>query len=294
MFPYVRPEVEIIDISEYETDVIEEAKGLSSHNVLSYTTNLPKRLMMWNNADTNPYHYFFYMIGKFYTVDNSVDPIIYYYPKSSSHLAEEGMRLLPSRFQRQTEKEEGYEYVHIPGLMFLADSIGETIVYSYIRSLFKDVYMNTKQESGKYIYISRANCKTRNVLNEKQLIPVLKELGISVYRLEDMTFIDTIRLFKSAQFVTGLHGAGFAWCLFCDPKTIVLEIYKNKPLKNHYYHLCKELDLEYWRFIDVIGDPSDEKNPEVSDDGDVIVPLDLYKNSIEQLLSKHALASCSS
>jgi hypothetical protein len=290
MFPYVRPEVAILNISHCNPKLIEQATIMASHNILAYTTNLPKRLVMWNNSHNNPYHYFFYMLGKFYKVDNGIDQIIYYYPKSTSYLAEEGMRLLPKRFERRTEKEEGYEYVHIPGLSFHRDFIGETIVYSYVRNLFKDIYINTKQEPGKYIYIARSNCNSRNVLNEKELIPMLKDIGISVYYLEKMTFIDSIRLFKSAQFVTGLHGAGLSWCMFCDPKTLVLEIYKNKPFKNHFYHLCKELDLEYWKFFYVIADEkTEQKDPTLSDDGDIIVPVDLYKNSILKLLKDSIL-----
>jgi hypothetical protein len=242
---------------------------------------------MWNNLDNNPYHLFFYMLAKFYTVDNEVDTIEYYYPKTDSHIANEAMRLLPKRFQRKYEKEEGYEYVQIPGLEFYADSIGDKIVYSYIRNLFKDIYTSTNQENGKYIYISRKYTNSRKVLNEEELVDMLKGLGISVYYLESMTFIDTIRLFKSAQFVTGSHGAGLAWAVFCDPKAFMLEVYKNKPLKNCYYHVCKEIGLEYWRFTDVIADKeTEETDPNLPDNGNIYVPVESYKAALETILSK--------
>ena len=184
-------------------------------------------------------------------------------------------------------KEEGYEYVHIPGLQLYIDSIGDTIIYSYIRNLFKDIYTTTKQEHGKYIYISRKLASCRKVLNEDDLVDMLKGLGISVYYLETMTFIDTIRLFKSAQFVTGSHGAGLAWAVFCDPKTFMLEVYKNKPLKNCYYHVCKEIDLEYWRFTDVIADKETEENdPNLPDNGNIHVPVESYKTALETIISK--------
>jgi hypothetical protein len=285
MFPYVKPGIEIVNVSDEPPHILEQYKIMSKYHRLGYITDLPKRLVMWNNLDDNPYHLFFYMLGKLFTVDNEVDPVIFYYPKSKSHIAEEAMRLLPKRFERRLEKEEGYEYVHIPGLTFYPDFIGERFIYKYVRDLFKDVCANTKQEPGKYIYISRTNCRNRNVLNEDELIPVLKDIGISVYNLNNLTFIDTIRLFKSAELVTGVHGAGLAWSIFCEPKTILVEIYKNKALKNHYYHLCKELDIEYWRFVDVISDEkTEEKNPDAPDDGDVIVPVQLYRNTIEKLL----------
>jgi hypothetical protein len=299
MFPYVRPEVTLLNISNEPIDIIERYQLMAGNYILAYTTNLPKRLIMWNNLDGNPYHVFFFMLGKFYTVDNNVDTIIYYYPKSTSHIVEEAMRLLPKRFERRTEKEEGYEYVHIPSLRYREDSIDDTIVYSYIRNLFKDVYINTKQEPGKYIYISRSNCSNRKLLNEDEIIPMLKDLGFSVYYLEGMTFIDSIRLFKSAEFVIGVHGAGLAWSVFCDPKTLVLEIYKDKTKKNHYYHLCKELDLEFWRFKDVISDEkTEQKDINVVDDGDIIVPVSAFKNSVMYLIHKfkneRMRASCSS
>ena len=287
MLPYMRPHITALNVSDQPIEKLKELEIMAACHLLCYTTEFPKKLVMWNNLDNNPYHLFFYMLAKFYTVDNEVDTIEYYYPKTDSHIANEAMRLLPKRFQRKYEKEEGYEYVQIPGLEFYADSIGDKIVYSYIRNLFKDIYTSTNQENGKYIYISRKYTNSRKVLNEEELVDMLKGLGISVYYLESMTFIDTIRLFKSAQFVTGSHGAGLAWAVFCDPKAFMLEVYKNKPLKNCYYHVCKEIGLEYWRFTDVIADKeTEETDPNLPDNGNIYVPVESYKAALETILSK--------
>ena len=125
----------------------------------------------------------------------------------------------------------------------------------------------------------------RAILNENELKPVLKDLGISYYALENMTFIDTIRLFKSAEFVTGSHGAGLAWIIFCDPGTKVLEIYKNKPLKEYYKDICNKMNLQFSRFIDVQDDPAGS-NLDVPDDGNMIINIDTYSMRVKELLEE--------
>jgi hypothetical protein len=256
---------------------------------MTYETDLPKRLVLWDNLEGNPYHLFYYMLAIFYYFDDGHSEIQFYYPnKRNTYLTETALSLLPARFRRMTEKEEGYEYIRMPGIAWRHDSIDDVCVYSYIRNLYKDIWAGTAQEKGKRIYIMRgSDTNGRAVLNEGAVVKMLKEVGISSYDLANMTFIDTVRLFKSAEFVTGAHGAGLAWVTFCDVGTVVCEVYKDKILKNHYYHLCKELGIEYWRFTNVISDPATENpDPATVDDGNFSICVEEYRAAILTLLNR--------
>jgi hypothetical protein len=287
---YMHPSIIVGDTRVSEDVKIMHNEYLPPRYTITYETDKPKIIILWNNLEGNPYHLFYYMLAIFYYFDDGKSDIIFYYPnETNNYLCETALSLLPARFKRRKEKEEAYEYVRMPGIGWRSDSIDDTCVYSYIRDLYKDIWMNTKQEKGKRIYISRGqNCAGgRAVLNEGDVKKMLKDVGISCYNLADMTFIDSMKLFKSAEFVTGAHGAGLAWITFCDPSAVVCEVYKDKILKNHYYHLCKELGIEYWRFANVISDPATENpDPLVVDDGNFSICISEYKGALQHLIQK--------
>jgi hypothetical protein len=230
------------------------------------------------------------MLSIFYYFDDGKSDIIFYYEnKRDEYLSETALSILPARFKRQKQMDEGYEYVRMPGLTWYHDSIGDTVVYSYVRDLYKHIWENTKQEKGKRIYISRDSRSNagRAVTNEKEVRKMLKGLNISSYDPIDMTVIDSIRLFKSAELVTGPHGAGLTWLTFCESNTIFCEVYKNKPLKDHFYHLAKGLGIEYWKFTNLISDSATENtDPTKVDDGNYSIDIQTYKEALEHLIQK--------
>ena len=75
-------------------------------------------------------------------------------------------------------------------------------------------------------------------------------------KLSDYSFTEQIMLFKKASFVIGLHGAGFANTVFCDPGTKIIELksvsagdmFKNLCIKNNlsYKSICSENKKFNW------------------------------------------------
>jgi hypothetical protein len=291
--PFLREEITVYDARTLSPEKFNEYmeqgfnKKIPIIHTIYYHTNFPKRIELVNNLDHNPYHLLFYMIAPFYYFDDGSRPIEYFYPEHSRYLSNEALNLLPSRFHRQTEKQQRTEYIQMPGCRWNIDWINETWIYDYVKDLYKPLWENTKQERGKYVYICRSkrNHTQRAILNEDSLLPVLKGLGVSCYALEDMTFTDTVRLFKSAELVIGSHGAGLAWLIFSDPGTTVLEIYKNKLLKEHYTYLCSSCKLKSFRFTGVKDDPNvpPPTDPKEVDDGHMIVDIAGMEHAVRQL-----------
>lgn len=98
----------------------------------------------------------------------------------------------------------------------------------------------------KKFYIDRSDAisnlsHTRKITNENDVKDILKKNGFSIVKLTSLTFNEQIALFNNSAHIVGLHGAGFANLIFCNPKTNVLEIkpstagfmYKNLAIKNN-------------------------------------------------------------
>lgn len=116
-----------------------------------------------------------------------------------------------------------------------------------IISLFSN--LNIDQESkSKRIWISRQNSLTK-IENFIELTKLLKNFNIDVINLEDFNLREQIKLFKSIEFVGGLHGAGFTNLIHSnDTKVLEIRNDSNKS-RNCYFSLCSDLGLDYYYFL---------------------------------------------
>lgn len=219
---------------------------------VTYETDLPKRIELGDAVDENPYHLYFYMISRFYYFDNGDNIIPYYYiSRSKSYFAEAALSALPPRFQREIVKHERYEYIEMPGCNWYADTIDEPWMNNYVRNLYKHIWEGSTQEKGKFSFISRkqGKKKARRIVNEAELYGPLKNLGFSIYHLEDLTFEQQVRLFATSAIITGGHGAGLAHIIFCAQNTLICEInHGQTPAKNHYVNLAVQCGLRHYMY----------------------------------------------
>lgn len=290
LWPFVRNEIKktFVEPAIYQYIIEHNAPQKNFLHEIAYTSHTQeKRIVLGDALDTNAYHFFFYMIARFYYFDTGDNDIIYYYPtrNENNYLAEKALSLLPSRFKRETEKAPNIEYIEMPGCEWFHDYIGEPWIYSYVRDLFKDIWEGVKQEKGKYTYISRnkRELRVRRCANEEALLPHLKTLGFSVYTMEHMTFEQQIKLFRSSEIITGVHGAGFAWLIFCHPGTAFVEIYK--PIqKRHYEDISMKCQLDYTKFV-AVHEPTKEEFPESNID-DCWVNVESYISTLKGIVAE--------
>ena len=116
-----------------------------------------------------------------------------------------------------------------------------------IISLFSN--LNIDQEAKiKRIWISRQNSITK-IENFIELKKLLKNYNIDVVNLEDFNLREQVKLFKSVEFVGGLHGAGFT-NLIHSKYTKVLEVRnESNKSRNCYFSLSSDLELDYYYFL---------------------------------------------
>jgi hypothetical protein len=283
LWPYMRDEIVKAQFSPEQLDqLLKISKYKYSLHMVYFTSDtLPKRIELGDAVETNAYHLFIYMLSRFYYFDNGGE-IIYYYPnKHNNYLVEKALSLLPPRFKRETEKTPGYEYFEMPGCLWYTYTVGEPWMYSYVRNLYKEIWESVPQVKGKYSYISRnpREAKARRCLNEAELFEPLKRAGYSIYTMEHMTFEEQIRLFRSSEIITGVHGAGMSWLLFCYPGTFLLEISivggeaYHRP---HYEDICLQTGLRYYRYTKTLA-PDKSIYPDCVIDDCVVNPDDYVR-----------------
>jgi capsular polysaccharide biosynthesis protein len=132
------------------------------------------------------------------------------------------------------------------------------------------------------IYISRAGSSQRRIANEEKLLPVLRDFGFQVVKLEDLTFGEQIGLFNEAEVVVAPNGSGLANLVFCSKGTTVIEIFPNvfEALNSvdytfnfdYNYRLARSLDLAYY----FVCGSNEESNTQRSSDY-FLMPEDLFR-----------------
>lgn len=126
-----------------------------------------------------------------------------------------------------------------------------------------------KQFTHKNIYISRSKAKYRKVLNEEELLPVLKKYNFELVYFEDMSFAEQLECCYNAVNVISIHGANLTNIVFMQAAGRVMEFRKENDRDNNYYYSiadsvgcdyyyqnCKTIDhVPGKNFFDLIVDP---------------------------------------
>ena len=84
----------------------------------------------------------------------------------------------------------------------------------------------------------------RKIVNEDEVLNLLKEKKFERITLSKLDFKDQIKLFKNAKTVIGLHGAGFSNLVFCESNTNVIE-FNNSNGPKTIEVLAKRNNLNY-------------------------------------------------
>ena len=129
---------------------------------------------------------------------------------------------------------------------------------SLVAALLKGIGVDMNREGTRKIYLSRKKAKTRKILNEDDILPVVKEMGYEIVFAEDLTFREQLMTFSSCKSLIALHGAGHTNLMFMPAAGKVLEIknpdWKSQPLC--FFQLANIFKIK-WDYLN--GMPPDEK-----------------------------------
>jgi len=158
----------------------------------------------------------------------------------------------------------------------------------WAKAFLKRRFAPSLAKGDRRIFISRADAKTRRILNQAEVDGVLAEFNYESCELTGRTFADQRALFAQASHVVGVHGAGLTNILFAPTGTQVLEILPPMCAVPDYWQLSNALGHQYHAAI-----ATDPDFPKPDYDGwvhnaalnmrDVVLDLDLLRERLTEM-----------
>ena len=105
---------------------------------------------------------------------------------------------------------------------------------------------------------------------------ILKKNNFVNYKLESLSFFEKIYLFKNANIIIGIHGAGFVNTVFSKPNTKIIEIRPFLYSNTVYERISNINNLNYYLIQTETLEESKRTN------GDINLPLE----ELDSILNK--------
>jgi len=134
----------------------------------------------------------------------------------------------------------------VPSMVSPVDHVN-TFQVDFLRSLYRDCIR--AQSPEKCIYISRSKAGSRVIVNESELLKTLSKHGFEIVYCEDLTIEEQVHLFSSSSFIVCSHGSALANLVFCNPKTIVIDIFNEKHINPCFWFISRINKLNYHYFL---------------------------------------------
>lgn len=97
----------------------------------------------------------------------------------------------------------------------------------------------------KRIFISREGSPHRRLQDQGELWNRLRKLGFEKFEGAETSVKDQAKVFQSAQMVVAVHGAALTNLVFCQPNTVVLELFSPAYVNPCYRDLCHVAGLKH-------------------------------------------------
>lgn len=103
------------------------------------------------------------------------------------------------------------------------------------------------------IFVSRADATERRIVNENEVIDLLKPMGFETAMLTGMSVTEQRELFSEAECVVMSHGAGCANMIFAGTGTKIIEFVPKSYQHHMFWHIAKWSGHWYARLISEDG-----------------------------------------
>ena len=133
------------------------------------------------------------------------------------------------------------------------------------------------------IYISRNQASRRRIVNEEEVVNLLKKIGFQIITFESTSIREQALYLANAQIVVGPHGAGLTNILFCNPGTKIIEFFAPEYIVVCYWVISNICGLQYYHLI---GDKFDNDFSGQPVEKDILVNLEklLYLIKIAKII----------
>jgi hypothetical protein len=229
--------------------------------LLKYKKGLYTSVLHLPWAENNNYHWFFDCLPRLYYLLNTVKEPIKVIMRADLPVYQlQTLQFILSGYPQAEVvfigKHEKWELESFMLSSFIANPQSGFLPQSVSQWLRDNIWKGYGIQPGspkKRLYLSRSKAKTRRVLNEEELLPILAKYGFEVVRPEELRYQQQVQLFFDAEAVIAPHGAGLTNLLFSE-RSDVLELHPANLIKTHYFLLCKGLGFKYDAVIGSVGD----------------------------------------
>lgn len=233
----------------------------------------------WSN---NYFHWFTEVLPRIYFLKTQIPEFSILIP--SNYIAD---------FQLTSLKLLNVPFIYFEGMAILRKIYlpGRQAPYSahYNPKFIKELATKIKSridlsfDQGPYIYITRRKAQIRKILNENEVLKILKDFSFCIIEFESLNFMQQVSIAHNAKVLMGMHGAGLTNMMFCNPETCIYEFsLEGEYMDKCYYTLADACDLKYYyQFC------SSAKNNAVYQIADLFVDVNILKINLENLLKKN-------
>jgi len=115
-------------------------------------------------------------------------------------------------------------------------------VVSWLKS--KINVISSGRASFKNIYVSRRKARYRKLLNEEEVIALVKSYGFTIVYLEDYTVVEQIKMLSQVRNFIAVHGAGTTNIMYMEKGGLVIELIHETHYQPCFYNLANAFDLD--------------------------------------------------
>lgn len=106
-------------------------------------------------------------------------------------------------------------------------------------------FSEVSSETPSHLYLSRADARYRQLLNEDEVLEYLKPFGFVSLTLDSLSVTEQARLFANAKVIIAPHGSSLTNLVFCQPGTKVIELVSPHYARPYFWSISRHLNLEH-------------------------------------------------
>jgi capsular polysaccharide biosynthesis protein len=201
------------------------------------------------------------------------------YMKDIIPFQREAFELLKDKFEliEDLHTLNDYEIVSMYGELCVKTrtSDNKNVIYPFLRNLFIEKFPNTKMINGKRIFITRKHSEKqhsgnvkRSILNEPDVIQMLKKYDFEFIQLEDYSMSEKIKLFMESETILSSHSGSLTLTLFANEKAKIIEILNKGTTgfnHTHYVEIAETVGLNYTRYSKINEDHNGNFNLNINE-----------------------------
>ena len=121
----------------------------------------------------------------------------------------------------------------------------------------RDAALNAVGEVGKgrRLFLGRSGAKTRELLNEAEVLEICARYGFESMRPETLSIDDQVRLFASAECIVGVSGAALTNILFAPQSCKILSLNPNQGPEYFFWDIANIVGQEFSYIFGPASDP---------------------------------------